>query len=72
MTRRAQLVRRECTRCSKTVMSLTALLFSSRATFIRWAGLCTPCVTDDERSQMLVEMPGDALRRTGGTAGGAA
>lgn len=54
----------QCTRgCGRTVTSLVRPIFSSQATFARYAGICAACMPDVERAQMRDQMMKDAVRK---------
>lgn len=54
-----RLVETTCKRCGKNISTMTAPIHSSAATMYKWNRICSSCITDQERMQMMIEMNND-------------
>jgi hypothetical protein len=55
-----------CKRCSKRVTSLKKPIRSSRATQLRFAGICSDCITPKERGELKSATLADFIAKNGG------
>lgn len=54
-----RLVETTCKRCGKKLSTMAAPIHSSAATMNKWNRICSSCITDQERMQMMIEMNND-------------
>lgn len=52
-----------CKRCGKRIVTMTQPIHSSAATMAKWSGICSSCVTDAERIEMMMDMNNDVKSR---------
>ena len=53
------LIETKCKRCGKKIFAMERPIMSSQDTMEKWRGICSNCLSDQEKFQMMTDMNRD-------------
>lgn len=54
-----RLIETTCKRCGKKISTMTSPIYSSISTMNKWHKICSNCITEKEKIQMMMDMNND-------------